>query len=597
MPSSVALLDNKKIVSAVNEERYTRIKNDEIFPAHSIDFCLKESNISASDLDAVAIASFDANFDQNLVHLSRWTVHDYLKEQYKRWKPFLIDKTDKEILPLSKLFPHKVNLDQYPTKYWRETYKKQNREKIHNIEREKIVADYLGIAPNKVKRIDHHKCHAFYSYYSSNMIGKKVLALTVDAMGDGMNATINTFDENGKFKRHYHTDQCAIARIYRYMTLLLGMKPNEHEYKLMGLAPYGKKKYSEGAFNVFEETLKVSGTDFVWNIKPSDSFFWFKEKLEGYRFDSIAYALQRWTENLLIEWTKNCVQKFGITNVVYSGGVAMNIKAMGKIAELDCVENFFVGGSASDESMAVSAGLCLDQDILDKKNIKWKSIDYPRIKTLYLGPKSNKSEEKELLTKIESLNYNIETDTNPKVIADYLYKGFIVGRCVGRMEFGQRALGNRSILADPRNILTKEKINNAIKNRDFWMPFAPIVLDKAAETYLINPKKIQSPHMTIGFNTTKIGYDKMIAACHQADKTARAQILEKSDNPILYNIIEEFYNLTGCMAVLNTSFNLHGYPIVNSPKDAFFVFENSGLDILVLNNYIIKKKLNKTTNS
>ena len=192
---------------------------------------------------------------------------------------------------------------------------------------------------------------------------------------------------------------------------------------------------------------------------------------------------------LLIEWTKNCVQKFGISNVVYSGGVAMNIKAMGKIAELDCVENFFVGGSASDESMAVSAGICLDQDILDKKNIKWKSIDYSRIKTLYLGPKSNKSEEKELLTKIESLNYNIETDTNPNVIADYLYKGFIVGRCVGRMEFGQRALGNRSILADPRNILTKEKINNAIKNRDFWMPFAPIVLDKAADTYLINPKK------------------------------------------------------------------------------------------------------------
>ena len=133
------------------------------------------------------------------------------------------------------------------------------------------------------------------------MIGKKVLALTVDGLGDGMNATIGTFDESGLYKRHYQTDKCAIGRIYRYMTLLLGMKPNEHEYKVMGLAPYGKKNYAEGAYKIFEETLKVKGTEFVWNIEPTDSYFWFKERLEGFRFDSIAWALQTWTENLILE--------------------------------------------------------------------------------------------------------------------------------------------------------------------------------------------------------------------------------------------------------------------------------------------------------
>ena len=158
------------------------------------------------------------------------------------------------------------------------------------------------------------------------------------------------------------------------------------------------------------------------------------------------------------------------------------------------------------------------------------------------------------------------------------------------MEFGQRALGNRSILADPRDLKIKEKINSAIKNRDFWMPFAPVILKRLSNKYLVNPKNLESPHMTIGFDTTKLGYEKMPAACHPADKTARAQILEKKDNVGLYNLIDEFYKITGTGALLNTSFNLHGYPIVNSIKDAIYVFKNSELDGLLLNNFFITKK-------
>jgi carbamoyltransferase len=589
LPSSVALIENNKVVSAVNEERFTRKKNDEVFPRNAIDFCLKNSSLSGSDLDAVAWGSFITPFDDHLIKKSQWTVDDYLKEQYKRWKPLLVDKTQSHAESVLNIFPEKIDLSQYPKEYWKKYLNNPDRNKIHSSEKKTIIADYLGIDKNKVRCIDHHRCHAAYSYYASNMIGKKVLALTVDGLGDGMNATIGTFDESGLYKRHYQTDKCAIGRIYRYMTLLLGMKPNEHEYKVMGLAPYGKKNYAEGAYKIFEETLKVKGTEFVWNIEPTDSYFWFKERLEGFRFDSIAWALQTWTENLILEWTQNCIEKYKIRNLVYSGGVAMNIKAMGKISNLKCVDNLFVGGSASDESIAVSAGICLAEDLSRENKKEWSSSNFSRIKTLYLGPKADANEELKLIKKIDKKNYLIEEDTSALKIAEYLNKGFIIGRCVGRMEFGQRSLGNRSILADPRNIATKERINKAIKNRDFWMPFAPIILDSYEQDYLVNPKKLESPFMTIGFDTTKQGYEAMIAACHPADKSARPQILVKEDNPELYQIIKEFSILSKTGAVLNTSFNLHGFPIVNTSEEAFYVFKNSGLDILLLNNYIIKK--------
>lgn len=589
LPSTVSLIVDNKVVSAVNEERFTRIKNDEVFPKNAIDFCLNNSNIEGKDLDAVAVASLISPFDVNLVQKSSWTVQDYLKEQRMRWKPYLVDRTDTKPKTLKEIFPDKILYTQYPEYYWKEMANDPDQETKHRSGRLKIIADYLKISKDKVIAIDHHKAHAYYSYYTSNMIGKDVLAFTVDGMGDNMNATISTFDKDGKWKRHYATKECGIARIYRYMTLLLGMKPNEHEFKVMGLAPYGKEKYAIDAYKVFKQTLQVKDTEFVWNIKPEDSYYWFKERLEGMRFDSIAWGLQHWVEKLLLEWTLNTIKKFKINNIIYSGGVAMNIKAMGKLTELDCVNNLFVGGSASDESLAIGSGICLQEDLTLKNKESWSSNNFSRIETLYLGPKSSSQEEDKIIENLDEGKYFIDKDISAKNIGNLLSQGKIIGRCVDRMEFGQRALGNRSIIADPSNILIKEKINSAIKNRDFWMPFAPIVLDVYAEQYLVNPKKITSPHMTIGFQTTDLGYKKMIAACHPADKSARPQILEKKHNPKLYEIIEEFSNIKNCGAILNTSFNLHGYPIVNSAKDAFYVFEHSELDVLQLNNFLIKK--------
>lgn len=590
--ASASLYQNGKILAAAHEERFTRRKNEDAFPSQAIAYCLKAGNSNASDLSGVAIASLVAPCNDTLLRkFSTWSIDDYIKEQHEQWKPYLVDKTDTTLKSLIDVFPERINTNAFPSQaYWESMLKLDNepRQKKFEVDRETMFADHLGIEPSRVRRIEHHRCHSYYAYYSAPFRDEPVLVFTLDGWGDGVNATIGIMNEKGDYERLYGTDQCQIGRIYRYVTLLLGMKPNEHEYKVMGLAPYGKEKHAKKAIDLFKSTLYVDGLEFKWKTKPEDSYFWFRDRLEGVRFDNIAYALQLWTEDLICDWIGNAINEFGIGKIVVSGGVAMNIKAMGKVAELPQVESMFVGGSGSDESMAISAGICLAQDLAKEQNETWHPSDVKPF-NLYLGPAPTKTEEKALVAGLAGSNLRILNSPTTDQVAHFLRDGKVIARCVGRMEFGQRSLGNRSILADPQNVTVKEKINAMIKNRDFWMPFAPIVLDTYVDKYLSNPKQLQSPFMTIGFNTTNEGYESMRAACHPADKSARPQILDRPTNPDLYALIESFERLTGRGAILNTSFNLHGYPIVNTPNEAYDVFNRSGLDGLLLSEHLILK--------
>lgn len=578
--SSASLFVDGVVVAATHEERYTRIKNDDSFPQNAIEYCLKEAGITAQELDGAAVASLEQDYHHQLTRASKWRIEDYLKEQKEYWKPKIYEGKD---LNFTDVFSNLSDYEQYPSEYWKN---KETDSETFPQDREVILANYLGISKEKVTRIEHHRAHAYYSYYASKFRNEKVLAFSIDGHGDGLNATIGIFDEKGKYSRVFQTNQAFVARIYRYMTLLLGMKPNEHEFKVMGLAPYGKAKYAQKAYEIFASTLYVDGLEFKWKHKPKDSYFWFKEQLEGIRFDNIAWGLQAWVEDLLTTWVKNAIKEFGISKIVLAGGVAMNIKAMGKIAELPEVEDIFVGGSASDESLAISAGICMAEDILKEQ---WNSNIYP-IPNLYLGAKASKEEESDAINALSKDTYTIIENPTAKTIGTYLSEGKVLARCADKMEFGQRALGNRSIIADPKDLRVKEIINSMIKNRDFWMPFAPIVMDKYVDKYLINPKKLESPYMTIGFDTTQVGYEAMTAACHPADKSARPEILTKEINPEVYAILEAFEEITQRGAILNTSFNLHGFPIVNTPTEAIYVLENSGLDGLILNDYLVLKK-------
>jgi carbamoyltransferase len=589
MPSTVALFSDGKIIAATHEERFSRKKNDNRYPKQAIQSCLDEAGMTLEMIDHIAIASNISSYSQIVLKQYEWSIADYLTEQYEIWKPYLIDNcgvinSNSE----AEIFEDKIDLTVYPSNSLKQYLTLDNREKMFSSDRTKIISKIIG--NDKVKAIEHHRAHAAYSYYASSFRNEKILSFTIDGWGDGKNATIGIFDEQGKYQEHYSTDQCAIGRIYRYMTLLLGMKPNEHEFKVMGLAPYGKEKYAQKALDLFRSTLYVDDIEFKWKIKPTDSYFWFKERLEGVRFDNIAYALQTWVEELILEWIDNAINKYGIHKIVISGGVAMNIKAMGKIAELDCVSDIFIGGSASDESLAIGSAICLAEDIANTNGEQWNSQNISSLPNLYLGPDIKSSDEIEVIELAkDNSSYSITNSPSDSAVAQLLAEGKVIARCVGRMEFGQRSLGNRSILADPSNLRVKDKINSMIKSRDFWMPFAPIVLDRYVDRYLINPKNIESPHMTIGFNTTQEGFDAMIAACHPADKTARPQILKEEANQKLYSLVNEFEKITGRGAILNTSFNLHGYPIVNTPQEAFNVFNHSGLDCLLFDNYLISK--------
>jgi carbamoyltransferase len=589
MPSTVCLYVDGRIEFATHEERYSRKKNDNKYPEYAIQSALKTTGLSKDDLDAVVIASHVSSVTQLLTKQFNWTVGDYLQEQHKIWKPLLVDGREQVSTELE-LFSDYIDESVYPNSVLTSYIAMKDCDLSFSKDRQKIIAQCLDMDVSRVGVIEHHRAHAAYSYYASHFRGEKILSFTIDGWGDGKNATIGVFDEKGSYQEHYSTDQCAIGRIYRYMTLLLGMKPNEHEFKVMGLAPYGKKKYAQQALDLFKSTLYVDGTEFKWKTKPTDSYFWFKERLEGVRFDNIAYALQTWVEDLLIEWVSNAIEKYNIHKIVISGGVAMNIKAMGEIAALDCVEDIFIGGSASDESLAIGSAICMAEDLTKKNDQEWDSSTVSSLPHLYLGPDTSIEDEEAVVAHAiaDSTQSIIENPTNEK-IADLLSNGNVVARCAGRMEFGQRALGNRSILADPSDLRVKDKINTMIKSRDFWMPFAPIVLDSYVDRYLVNPKKLSSPHMTIGFDTTSEGFDAMIAACHPADKTARPQILKRDSNPDVYDLIRAFEEKTGRGAILNTSFNLHGYPIVNTPQEAYDVFNRSGLDGLLLKNYLILK--------
>jgi carbamoyltransferase len=261
----------------------------------------------------------------------------------------------------------------------------------------------------------------------------------------------------------------------------------------------------------------------------------------------------------------------------------MNIKALMHVAEMTEVEKLWVGPSVADESLAI--GACFHAAL--EKN---PGSNVSLLENVYLGPECDAASIERLLSENGvSSRYTVLPAQGPREIAALLARGKVIGRVAGRMEFGARALGNRSILADPRSPSMIRVINDKIKNRDFWMPFAPAILEERAGDYLLNPKELRSPYMALSFHSTELARKHLAAALHPADFTLRPQIVEQRSNPGYHAILCEFEKATGVGGLLNTSFNLHGSPIVRTPRDAFDVFERTDLDALVLDGYVIVK--------
>ena len=321
--------------------------------------------------------------------------------------------------------------------------------------------------------------------------------------------------------------------------------------------------------------LKIKGLEFEFNSEIKDIYHYLEENLNEFRFDHIAAGVQSFSEKILVEWFTNALKEYNSDSIVFSGGVSLNIKANLMISKIDNLKKFFVCGGGGDETLHI--GACYHY-------VAQQKIQPKPLGSLYLGTDADYSDDE-----IEIFeNYSVSEFKNVDQVLNLILENKILATCRGRAEMGPRSLGNRSILADPRKTSNIQKINTAIKNRDFWMPFSPIVLDDYQNELIKNPKKLESPHMTIAFETID-GENKIPAAIHQADKTARPQLLVKEVNPELWELIKKFYDETGIPSLLNTSFNLHGEPIVNNINDALHVFENSKLDALWLNRHIIQK--------
>ncbi len=571
--ATAALLKDNEIIACVSEERFTKTKNQSGLPIKSIEYCLDIAKIKPRDLDLVVISSkllpptTQSNRSTSLVT----SFYKYLKIVQ------LHLLTQEQRLPLLKQINNFIYdlVTVAAAPYFRKT-------------RKQPLIDKFGFDDKKIIFSDHHLTHAYTALFSSEFAEKqeKVLVLTCDSEGDKLCATVNIF-KNNKLKVISKTSfNDSLGNLYASVTIYLGMKHLEHEYKVMGLAPYASEFETNKVFEKIKDLITVDKKKLTFKSKVNAHTL-----REGYldkifyrtRFDNIAAATQKLTELRLIEWITEAIKQTAINNIACSGGVFMNIKANQKIYELSSVKKAFFMPSSGDESNAI--GACY----FGFRYLKPKQIPKP-ITNLYLGPKNNLTELNVMLKKLSPDKYKITKPKNlNKQIAKLLSKNQIIAISRGRMEWGARALGNRSILANAKDPENLQVINKMIKSRDFWMPFAPVIIDSKQKEYFNKIKPIDPKYMIITFDSTKKAQNDLAAAVHPYDKTLRPQVITEKDNPDYYQVLKEFEKITGIGGLLNTSFNLHGEPIVSTPEDAVQTFINSGLNYLVLENYLIQK--------
>lgn len=568
--ATAALLKDGKILRCVSEERFSRIKNHHGVPFQSIRWILQDLEISLSDIDLIVLDD-----QYTVLHNPRFGRHFFeAYTQKSRLKKIVSGAAYRYSQSFSKYYSFKE--------------RQKNKEKQRSLIQSQL-ARVLKVSVEKVVVTDHHLMHAFAPLGNLDR-EKKWLIFTLDGEGSGLCATVNIYDGKNLKVISQSPKTASLGYFYGLATLFLGMKPLEHEFKVMGLAPYAKKHSVDEIYPRIRKLFSIDKRGVfhsLFSMPFADHFF--SKEMKYVRFDTLAAAVQRLTEELCCEWVAKMIQETGITNVALSGGVFMNVKANKRISELAEVKEVFVMPSCGDESNAIGAcwyGYKIFRDGAEQ------SFEPQPLEDLYLGPEYDETYVKALIARMnlkEKYTFKKIKQIN-KEIARLLARGEIVARCSGKSEWGARALGNRSILANPVHPDTIRILNETIKDRDFWMPFTPSMIDSFEKKYILNPKNIFSPYMALTFDSTPLAQKQLPAAMHPYDFTIRPQIVTKEYNPEYYDLIQQFSRLTGTGAILNTSFNLHGEPNVLTPEDALHTVENSSLKYLALGEYLLEKK-------
>jgi len=582
--SAAALLKDGEIISAAQEERFTRKKHDSSYPFNAVEFVLKRSKIKLSDVNYIAF------YEKPFLKFER------LLETYVAFAPKGL-KSFSMSMPIwlkGKLFQKKVLYDEL----------RNHDSNFNDI--------------NKIHFAEHHFSHAASAFYPSAF--KDAAVLTLDGVGEWATTTVaNGKDNKLEIIKEIHFPH-SIGLLYSAFTYYTGFKVNSGEYKVMGLAPYGEPKYKKVILNNLID-LKNDGTfrlnmdyfDYATGLTMTNNKFSKlfnnpvrnseKEILTQFHMD-IAASIQSVTEEIVLKLAKSISKENFSKNLCMAGGVALNCVANGKILYENLFENIWIQPAAGDAGGALGAALALwHEELGNKRNIKKND----NMKGSYLGPSFDENEIELSLKKLGAKYKKFEENEMLNTVAKKLSEEKTVGWFQGRMEFGPRSLGARSIIADPRSDKMQKNLNLKVKFRESFRPFAPSILrEDVSQWFDLN---CDSPYMLLVANINNkikrdmtdkeknlFGIKKLnikrstIPAVTHIDYSARIQTVHKETNEKYYKLIESFKKITGCPILVNTSFNIRGEPIVCTIEDAFSCFMGTDLDILVCENFILFKE-------
>ncbi|MDP4239332.1 MAG: carbamoyltransferase [Bacteroidota bacterium] len=582
--SAACLLRDETVAAAAQEERFTRIKNDERFPANAIGFCLEKAGITLKEVDYIVF------YEKPFIKF------EWIIETHVAFAP-------KGLISFWKSMP-----------VWIKGKIFMKKEIIRKLKEIDSSWDYTG---ENLLFTEHHHSHAASAFYPSPF--DNALILTLDGVGEWNTTTVAEGSGNSiKFLQEINFPH-SIGLLYSAFTYYLGFKVNCDEYKVMGLAPYGKPRFADtiythlidvkddGSFRLnmdyfgFTRGLRMTNRKFhaLFGAKPRRK----GSELTTFHMD-LASSIQQVAEEVLLRMVHHLHSLYGHDNLCLAGGVALNCVANGRILRESPFKKLWIQPAAGDAGGALGAAYEVYYRYLNNPRTLNNGTD--KMNHALLGPSFGKEEIKTLLTKNQLSYQDLKEDDFYRTVAAAIAMGKIIGWFNGNMEYGPRALGNRSILGDARNPVMQSVMNRKIKFRESFRPFAPVILEEFATDYFDMPAP--SPYMLLVSYLKKeyrlqveeepvlTGLDKLkqvrsvVPAITHVDFSARVQTVNEESNPSLYKLIRSFYELTGCPLLINTSFNVMNEPIVCTPQDAMGCFQRSGIDILAIEGLVVEKQ-------
>jgi len=584
--SAAALLENGRIIAAAQEERFSRQKHDAKFPANAIAYCLSQANIQIGDIDAVVF------YDKPIVKFER------LLETYLAYAPHGIS---------SFLSSMPIWLKE---KLYLKTLLKKELSKINNIRIASLPSVFFA---------EHHQSHAASAFFPSPFESAAVLCL--DGVGEWATTSVWLGDKNQLIPQWEIHFPHSLGLLYSAFTYYTGFKVNSGEYKLMGLAPYGEPKYTDLIFNHLVD-VKSDGT-FRLNMDYFNYAIGLTMTNEKFHrlFDApprkpeaditqrdmdIASSIQKVTEEIVLKLVATLKKELSADYLCLSGGVALNCVANGRILRESKFKDIWIQPAAGDSGGAIGAALSFWYQHENNQRTTKSNVD--SMQGSYLGPSFTREQVQIYLDSVNASYRELEDSQLFSKVAEIIAQGSVVGWFQGRMEFGPRALGNRSILGDPRNTKMQSTMNLKIKYRESFRPFAPSIISEKVQDYfdidrpspyMLLVASIKEKHkiVTTEEQSNLFGIDKLnisrscIPAVTHVDYSARIQTVHEETNPRYYNLIQHFNALTGCPLLVNTSFNVRGEPIVCNPEDAYRCFLRTDMDYLVIENFLLSKEL------